>query len=176
MQPIEIAAYDDRWRTEFDELAGVLSASLRDAASRIEHVGSTSVPGLAAKPILDVDVVIADHARFPLVRTRLGELGYVHLGDLDVPGREAFGRSGAAVPKAEPPRHWMEHHLYVCVEGARELRRHIAFRDHLRANPSDADAYATLKRELARRFTDDREAYTDAKSEFVESILARIDV
>ena len=133
--------------------------------SAIEHVGSTAVPGLAAKPIIDIDVVLISAIDLPGVIARLAAVGYEHRGDLGVTGREAF----------RTPPNDLPHHLYVCPPGSPEYRRHICFRDHLRSHPTDANSYAKLKRELGRKFRDDREAYTKAKSMFVTEILRRVD-
>jgi GrpB-like predicted nucleotidyltransferase (UPF0157 family) len=120
------------------------------------------VPGLAAKPIIDLDVVIGSPDDLPAVIAELRPLGYRPQGDLGVPGREAFN-----YPPGRPP-----HHLYVCALGHRELARHLAFRDFLRAHPDTARTYATLKRSLASRFRNDRDAYTEAKTTFIEQVLA----
>ena len=105
----------------------------------------------------------------------LQELGYEHQGDLGLPGREAFRYSSPDVPRDGSGREWPTHHLYACLEGNRELRRHLAFRDHLRQHPEQADAYGRLKTELAQQFASDRRAYADAKTEFVLGVLDRID-
>ena len=160
--PVVIADYDPRWPGTFQQLRDRLAATLGPLAVAIEHVGSTAVPGLAAKPIIDLDVVIADRADLPAVIDRLRPLGYLHEGDLGVPGREAF-----TTPAGAPP-----HLLYVCVTGTPALERHLAFRDALRANPSLAGAYGDLKRTLAARLADDRAGYTEAKSAFIEQVLA----
>jgi GrpB-like predicted nucleotidyltransferase (UPF0157 family) len=139
-----------------------VAATLGPVAVAIEHIGSTAVPGLATKPIIDLDVVIANRADLPAVIQRLRPLGYHHGGDLGVPGREAF-----TSPAGAPP-----HHLYVCAVGTRTLDRHLAFRDALRADPAAADTYGDLKRTLATRLSHDRVAYTEAKSAFVERVLA----
>jgi GrpB-like predicted nucleotidyltransferase (UPF0157 family) len=120
------------------------------------------VPGLAAKPIIDLDVVIADHGDLPAVIQRLRPLGYQLEGDLGVPGREAF-----ATPAGAPP-----HHLYVCAVGTPALDRHLALRDALRGDSDLAAAYGDLKRALAARLTHDRKAYTEAKSAFIEQVFA----
>jgi GrpB-like predicted nucleotidyltransferase (UPF0157 family) len=117
---------------------------------------------VAAKPIIDIDVVIANRADLSTVIERLHPLGYQHEGDIGVPGREAF-----STPAGAPP-----HHLYVCAIGTPALDRHLAFRDALRADPGTADAYGDLKRTLAARLSHDRNAYTEAKSAFVERVLA----
>jgi GrpB-like predicted nucleotidyltransferase (UPF0157 family) len=110
-----------------------------------------------------MDVVVCSAADVPEAVARLAALGYVHLGDLGIPGREAFSQ-----PVGKP-----EHHLYACPLDGDELRRHRSFRDHLRSHPEDARAYEALKRAAAHRFGDDRAAYTHAKTGFVEAVLRR---
>lgn len=174
MRRIEIVAHDPAWSRTFDGLRAVISRTLGDLALAVEHVGSTSVPDLAAKPILDLDVVIASRDRLPHVIERLRALGYAHQGDLGLEGREAFRRDGEEVPRdGAGGRTWPVHNLYVCAQDNRELGRHLAFRNYLRAHPDEAAAYADLKRELARRHQGDIEAYSRAKTEFVENILQK---
>ena len=160
--PVVIVAYDRAWPARFDALRQGLEAALGDLALAIEHVGSTSVPGLAAKPIIDIDVVVRDAGDLTKAIARLEAAGYRHEGDLGIAGREAF----------RAPAGRDEHHLYALVQGADELRRHLAFRDRLCASAEDRRAYARLKRRLARTFRHDREAYADAKSTFVERVLS----
>ncbi|HEY6497445.1 MAG TPA: GrpB family protein, partial [Trebonia sp.] len=133
--PVEIVDYDPRWPQTFASLRDRIAAAVGPLARRIEHVGSTAVPGLPAKPVIDLDVVIATPAEVPEVIARLGTLGYRHEGDLGITGREAF-----AGPIGGPA-----HHLYVCAADGRELARHLALRDYLRTHPEQARAYAELK-------------------------------
>ena len=161
-QPVHIADYDPQWPVEFRRIRDQITAALGLLAQRIEHVGSTAVPGLAAKSIIDIDVVIATRSDLPAVTASLCPLGYQHEGDLGVAGREAF-----TTPPGAPP-----HHLYVCAAGNPALARHLAFRDFLRSHPGAARAYAELKRSLASQFRDDRTAYTEAKTAFIEQALA----
>jgi GrpB-like predicted nucleotidyltransferase (UPF0157 family) len=158
---ISIADYNPFWPEQFQALHMRIAASLGELAATIDHVGSTAVPGLAAKPIIDIDVLLRSADGLPLVIARLARLGYQHQGDLGIAGREAFRAPAGDLP----------HHLYVCMPDSGEYRRHILFRDHLRAHPQDARAYANLKRDLAEKFAADREAYTHAKTEFVEQIV-----
>ena len=159
--PVIIEDYDPRWPQRFEMLRSRIAAVLNELAISIEHVGSTAVPGLAAKPIIDMDVLLRSSTDLPVAIRKLAELGYEHRGDLGISGREAF-RANAAV---------VQHHLYVCPPGSLEYERHIAFRNHLRVHPEDANAYAVLKRELASKFGSDREGYNQAKSDFVQRIL-----
>lgn len=158
-----IEDYDPNWPQLFEMLRSRIAAVLKELALSIEHVGSTAVPGLAAKPVIDIDVLLKSSTDLPLVIARLAELGYEHRGDLGVSGREAFRARAEAV----------QHHLYVCPPESREYKRHIAFRNYLRTHAAEADDYALLKRKLAHQFGSDREGYNEAKNEFVQRILQR---
>jgi GrpB-like predicted nucleotidyltransferase (UPF0157 family) len=162
--PLVIEDYDPRWPDQFELLRARISSALGPLAATIEHVGSTAVPGLAAKPILDIDVLLTPDADLAAVIGKLASLGYEHRGDLGILGREAFRAPAGDFP----------HHLYICPSDSAEYTRHVAFRDHLLRQPEDADTYATLKRTLATKFTMDREAYNAAKSDFIAQILAAV--
>ena len=159
--PIVIADYDPEWPELFIELRSRIATVLGNLAAAIEHVGSTAVPGLAAKPVIDIDVLLPSGVGLSEAIERLALLGYGHRGDLGVAGREAFSQ-----PLGQPA-----HHLYVCLPGSIEYRRHIAFRDHLRAYPESAKLYGELKRSLAAEFRHDRERYNTGKTEFVNNLL-----
>ncbi len=170
---VEIVDYNPEWPLIFSELSSIIANKLGNLALTIEHVGSTSVPGLAAKPIIDLDVVLASNQQLPKVVCLLKELGYEHEGDKGIPGREAFARSATDVPRNGTGKIWLKHHLYVCPQDSTALKRHLAFRDYLRNNPSQASIYAKLKRQLAQHFRYDVDSYCEAKTEFVESILEK---
>ncbi|TLZ26447.1 MAG: GrpB family protein [Gammaproteobacteria bacterium] len=157
----KFAAYDRTWSTGFQELRRALLDLVDDVALSVEHVGSTAVPGLAAKPVIDVDVVVASDAEIPVVIARLAQLGYVHQGDLGIDRREAF----------ISPRHMFAHHLYACAHDCWALQNHSAVRDYLRAHPAAVTEYAALKRRLAAEFPEDAAAYTKGKAGFILSIL-----
>ena len=159
-EPIIIVDYDPHWSILFEQLRTPVANILADLALAIEHVGSTSVPGLAAKPIIDMDVVVATAAHIPKVIERLATLGYVYEGDKGIRGREAF------LWPPNTPRH----HLYVCPRESQPLQRHLLFRDYLLKHPDEAHFYACLKRELALKFASDREAYTNAKTAYIQTI------
>jgi GrpB-like predicted nucleotidyltransferase (UPF0157 family) len=158
--PVAVVDYDSAWPDRFAALGSRIRPLLEGICLRVEHVGSTAVSGLAAKPIIDLDVVVQQASVAEAIR-RLGTIGYDHEGDLGIPGREAF-----LSPAGEP-----RHHLYVLGEGSAELHRHIEFRDALRADSTLRDRYAALKRSLARQHQHDRAAYTDAKSAFITAVL-----
>jgi GrpB-like predicted nucleotidyltransferase (UPF0157 family) len=158
---IVVADYDPAWPRTFAFLRDRAWPLVAAFASSIEHVGSTSVPGLAAKPIIDMDVIA--HSRVDVMNAirALETLGYRHVGDLDIPGREVL-REPAGDPR---------HHLYVGAHDATPLIEHLCFRDYLRSHPSAATEYAALKRRLAVQY-DDVEDYAVAKTDFVRACLA----
>ena len=162
---VEVVPYDPSWTLRFEELQQVLLNILSGLEVRVEHVGSPSVPGLAAKPILDVDIVLQKPADFAEVKTLLERNGYHHAGDLGVSGREAF--------KYQDKPLFMRHHLYVQKADAAELQRHLALRDWLRSHPQDRDAYGQVKIAAAQEFPNDINAYIDAKSDIIFEIYTR---
>lgn len=173
--PVVIVDYDARWPDEFESLAAAYDGVLSKVQHRIEHMGSTSIPLCAAKSIIDIIIVIPSTEDFPATRDALARLGYAHVGDQEVPGREVFKRDAggelARLLDGEP----MRHHLYVCPEGGENLEKMLFFRDYLRTHPATRDRYAALKKELAVKYRNDRVGYTDAKTEFVESVLEAMD-
>lgn len=168
---VTIEAYQPVWTDQFGKLAEVLAAALDDGFLAIEHVGSTSVKDLCAKPILDIDIVVADAKALPGTIQKLSRLGYAHEGDLGIKGREAFKLENQSLLFLETGEVMMEHHLYVCPAESEELERHLVFRDFLRRNPAAATEYGKLKRKLAE-LAGTRKAYTDGKNEFIHFVLA----
>jgi GrpB-like predicted nucleotidyltransferase (UPF0157 family) len=156
-----VVDYDSTWPLTFAILQAPISDALRGVALSVEHVGSTSVPGLAAKPIIDIDAVIPSRAELPGVIEKLASLGYAHRGTLGIEDREAF----------ESPAHLPAHHLYACVQGSAALANHLAIRDHLRRNPAAVMAYGQLKKQLAAQFPTDINRYIAGKTDFLSRIL-----
>jgi GrpB-like predicted nucleotidyltransferase (UPF0157 family) len=159
--PLVVSDYDVDWPRLFEEIALPVREAVADLDAQVEHVGSTSVPGLAAKPIIDIDVVVASADDVPAAIERLRSRGYVYQGDKGIKGREAF-----LWPRGARP-----HHLYVVVRGSPPHLDHVEFRDYLRGHPAVASEYGALKTELAEQHGDDRLGYGDAKSHFVERVL-----
>jgi GrpB-like predicted nucleotidyltransferase (UPF0157 family) len=162
-EPIEVVDYDPAWPTEYQRLRARVVDALGALLRRVEHVGSTAVPGLAAKPVVDFYAIV-ESAMLPEAISRLDAIGYVHEGDLGIPGRAGF-----AWPSGE-----RRHHLYLCAPDHEGLEEVLRFRDHLRRNPLDADAYGELKKALANDHRNDREAYHRGKSAFIEGILGKV--
>ncbi|WP_337912556.1 GrpB family protein [Paenibacillus arenosi] len=168
---VVIEEYNEEWPKAFHIIESILSKKLNDLALRIEHVGSTSVPRLAAKPIIDVDVVIESMEHLPEVIKKLDELGYVHEGDLGIKNREAFARKDGYVPYSNEGMVKQEHHLYVCNRESEELKRHILFREILRKYPLLVTEYTNVKNQLSHTFRNNRTAYTEGKTEFITRIM-----
>jgi GrpB-like predicted nucleotidyltransferase (UPF0157 family) len=164
MRTITVVDYDPAWPAAFERLRASVWPVVEDIAVAIEHVGSTSVPGLAAKPVIDLDVVLRSGGDTPIAVARLATLGYVHLGDLGIDGREAFA------PPPGPP----DHHLYVCPPDSPALANHLALRDRLRAHPERAAEYGVLKKRLARAFAHDIDGYVAGKTAFVIGVLREV--
>ena len=170
---IEIVEYDEQWPEIFISLKQALEATLGDLMIGIEHVGSTSIKGLGAKAILDIDVIIEDYSYLPAVIEGLSRLGYFHQENWSFEGREAFGRNDMTVPWEGRRINWMEHHLYVCHKDSEELARHRAFRNYLRNNPKVVAEYEQLKKGLSQT-VEDRASYTLGKTDFINKILEKI--
>ncbi len=163
MPSISVVDYDPSWPEVFEQLRANVLNTLGSTAIAVEHVGSTSVPGLAAKPVVDMSIVVADDAGVAKAIELLATLGYKHLGNLGIDGREAF-----ANPSGLPP-----HHLYVCPRGSVGLRNHLAFRDCMQADPAAVQEYGRLKKRLAVQFPEDIDAYVDGKTGFIVGMLAK---
>jgi GrpB-like predicted nucleotidyltransferase (UPF0157 family) len=158
---VTVVDYDPSWPAQFEKLRSRIWQAAGDIAVSVEHVGSTAVPGLAAKPIIDVDVVVASMPDVGRVIARLAGLGYAHRGDLGIAGREAF-QSPPGLPT---------HHLYVCVRGSAALNNHLAVRDGLRGNSHTAAKYGALKKHLAERSPMDVDGYIAGKTDFLLGML-----
>ena len=165
---VVVQPYNDNWPQCFIDIRNEIQNALGDMALRIEHVGSTSVEGLSAKPIIDIDVVIKDRTVLPDIVSALQKTGYSHEGDLGIPGREAF--------KYEGKDHLRKHHLYVCAENSDELKRHIAFRDYLKSNPGAVIEYSRIKEEGAKLYPDNMDKYMEYKSPVIQKIYKRIGI
>ena len=158
-----VVEYDPAWPSLFESMRKRLQDLLIGSEALIEHVGSTAVPGLAAKPIVDIDVVVPSSADIPDAVRRLESAGFIHRGDLGISGREAFD-----VPPELP-----YHHLYVVAAGTKPHLDHVLLRDHLRTHPDDAERYGRRKLDVAHLITaESSQAYMEAKASIVEELLA----
>jgi GrpB-like predicted nucleotidyltransferase (UPF0157 family) len=163
---IEVVPYSAEWPAQFERVAADLGRVLHEVPSAsIEHVGSTSVPGLAAKPILDIDILV-EARDVPAAVAALVKAGYEHRGDLGVTGRDAF-----KAPDDEPRRH-----VYVCEIGTLNVRNHLAVRDVLRRRDDLRDEYAAVKLGLAANPQMDIDTYIAGKSQVLQKVLAESDI
>ena len=160
-EPVLVVPYDTAWPAVFERLRARLAPVLGELAAGIEHVGSTAVLGLEARPIVDIDVVLRRIEDLDEAAARLAPLGYERLGDLGIVGREAF-RAGGLGPR---------HHLCVCAAGTTVLQAHLTLRDALRRDPDLAAKYGALKRELAQLYRTDRDSYAEGKTAFITAVL-----
>ena len=151
-----VMPYHKKWQADFEKIKFELENAIGDLILGIEHVGSTSVQGMSAKPCIDIDVVIKDYSVFDIVVAKLADIGYIHEGDLGIKDREAF--------KYTNKPHLQTHHLYVCPQYSTELHRHITFRDYLRTHPEAANEYSKVKEKAAQLFPDDIDSYIEFKS------------
>jgi len=160
---VQVLPYDYKWREWFRKIRNQVWAQVSDLVLDIIHVGSTSIDGMGAKPIIDIDIIVSDMGDFDEIVSRLGRLGYYHQGDLDIRGREAFGLDY---------KHKYPHHLYLVAVDSTTYRNHILLKKHLTENPVAFRRYNNLKMSLAKSGKS-RERYWRSKTllilEFLES-------
>ena len=159
---VVVVPYDEAWKNAFEEIKTKIEAEIGALIIGLEHVGSTSVEGMSAKPCIDIDVIIKDYSVFGEIVRKLGAIGYIHEGDLGIKDREAF-------KYADKP-HLMLHHLYVCPQYSEELRHHITFRDFLRRTPEAVRKYSLVKEKAVALFPDEIEQYIAFKAPCIEEL------
>lgn len=157
-----VVPYDEAWKSAFEEIKKEIEDAIGDLIIGIEHVGSTSVEGLSAKPCIDIDVIIKDYGVFNTVVSKLEVIGYRHVGNQGIKEREVF--------KYSDKPHLQKHHLYVCPQQSEELYRHITFRDFLRSSPEAVRKYGATKETAAQLFPNDMEKYMEYKSPCIQEL------
>jgi GrpB-like predicted nucleotidyltransferase (UPF0157 family) len=164
--------YNPLWPQQFADLQNVLAAALAGRSVAFEHVGSTAVPGLAAKAIIDIDLVYDAADGFAAITAALAGLGYFHNGNQGIEGREVFKRKNSGHPVLDA----IPHHLYVCLHTCAELRRHLLFRNYLRQHALARNFYQQLKYAIAEEVGQDRKRYAAIKelkaTAFVDFVVA----
>lgn len=169
---ILIEEYNPNWIQYFKELKSEIDKALEGMNYRIEHVGSTSVPNLASKPIIDIDIIYKDAFEFEKIKSGLLKVGYYHNGDQGIPNRDVFKRSGKSINQILDG---LAHHLYVCHIYSKALNRHILFRNHLKKNNLARQEYQTMKYELAEKADQNKKVYAELKelnvNEFIDKII-----
>ena len=171
MKEIIIEDHSPEWAMTFQKLKSIYLQHLGDLIRDIQHIGSTSVPGLAAKPVIDIDLIIEDRSFFESIKTILVKLSYEYVGDLGIKDREAFKRTSSGTPRDGSMREWPAHNLYVCINGSIALRNHLALRDFLREDPEKAGEYGKLKKRLVADNPFDIDVYIKNKTPFILEIL-----
>lgn len=163
----EVLEYDPQWAVQFQTIKSQLETALEGTPYvSIDHVGSTSVPGLAAKPIIDIDIILKQEQLPGLIEALTTKGGYIYRGELGLPDRHMFKTADIAdnVPKR---------HLFACIEGSQPARNHFAVRDLCRRDPEVRERYQALKLELSKRDFLDMDDYTEAKSELLSWMLSK---
>ncbi len=157
------------WVEDFNNLRGVIHEALEGLQISIEHVGSTAVPGLAAKPIIDIDIALDPAVKFDEIKIRLEKIGYRYNGNQGITDREVFKRNSTIMPHKVLDK--IGHHLYVCPAHSEELQKHLLFRNYLLANKKAREEYQSLKYELAKEAGDDRKLYAQLKETKATKII-----
>ena len=160
-----VLPYDPNWKTEFERIRDYLLEQIGDLVLEIKHVGSTSVPGLCAKPIIDIVAVMDSYDVFPEIIARLEKVGFEHRGDQGIKEREVFKRL--------IPDDFMDYHFYVYPKDSEENRHQTIFRNALLNNKDIADEYGKLKMRLIDEVNGDRVRYTDSKTDFIEGVISK---
>jgi GrpB-like predicted nucleotidyltransferase (UPF0157 family) len=164
MRRIEIVDYDAAWPANFEREAAALTGVFGELLLSLHHIGSTSIPGMRSKPIIDIMPVVDDIEAVDPLTPAMSELGYEGLGENGISGRRYFRKGGDEA---------RSHHVHVYEPGNPEVARHLDFRDYVRAHAEAADTYARLKERLAQEFTTDITAYSEGKSAFIEEMIAK---
>lgn len=163
LRVVEVVPYDPDWRQRFETEAAAVRAALGDALLGVEHIGSTSVPGLPAKPIIDMMPLVRDVREVDRRISAMAAAGYTPRGEFGLPGRRYFVKG---------PAHARLVHCHIYAADDPEVERHLAFRDYLRTHPAERDAYAQLKMQLAQAHPTDIVAYMDGKNGLIKQLEA----
>ena len=163
-KPVILHPYDTEWPSRFEAEAIAVREGLGGVLTALHHIGSTSVPGLRAKPVIDMLGEVEDLGSMDALQHGMEAAGYEWWGEYGIAGRRLC-------VKPDPGSLLARVHLHVFATDSPEIRRHLAFRDALRRSSELAAAYESLKIELAARFPDDRDRYTDGKASFIESVI-----
>ena len=162
MRTIEVVEYNPLWPKRFESERDLLHRTLRDVAVEIHHIGSTAVPGLAAKPIIDILIEVTDLSALDSLDGEMEAIGYEPKGEFGIPGRRYFRKGGDE----------RTHHIHAFAQGDFNVTRHVAFRDYLRANPDVAREYGELKKRVALECQNDIDRYCDGKDAYINRVEA----
>lgn len=169
-----IERYTPNWIKDFADIKREIENVLNGLNYTIEHVGSTSVPNLDSKPIIDIDIIYSNKSEFGKIKSGLEEIGYYHNGNQGIEDRDVFKRNGKRISKILDT---VKHHLYVCPINSKALERHLLSRDFLRKNDWARLEYQQMKYKLAEKANQDRKKYAELKelnvNDFIDSIIEK---
>jgi GrpB-like predicted nucleotidyltransferase (UPF0157 family) len=159
---VEVLPHDPRWRDAFEAEAKHVAAALGENVVAVHHVGSTAIPNIYAKPVIDLLVEVGDIAEVDGRSSAMESLGYEVMGEYGIPGRRYFRKDNQEGIRT--------HHVHAFESGSAEATRHLAFRDYMMAHPEDAQRYSELKRKLAEEHPQSMDAYMDGKDDFIKEM------
>ena len=166
-----IVEYNKNWKKQFIQIKNILDNNLSKIVT-IEHVGSTAIIGMCAKPIIDIDIIIENINDFEKTKNKLELIGYFHEGDLGIIGRESFKRNNIIINDILDK---IKHHLYICTKDNEELKRHILFRDYLNKYSNKKMEYYDIKKAIIEKYgNEDREKYVTIKENDYKSFFEKI--
>ena len=165
MRKVEVVPYDSRWRQDFEAESQRISEVLVGNIVAVHHIGSTSIPGIYAKPVIDVMAEVEEITRVDEQSPALVSLGYEAMGEYGIPGRRYF--------RKETPEGIRTHHLHIFEADSVQVKRHLLFRDYMIAHSDDANRYSDLKRQLAAAYPTDIDGYMDGKDGFIKAMDQR---
>lgn len=165
MRKVEVVPHDPRWRDAYEAEAKHVATALGETVVAVHHVGSTAIPDIHAKPVIDLLVEVADLTEVDGRSSAMESLGYQVMGEYGISGRRYFRKDSREGTRT--------HHVHAFQAGSDEVARHLAFRDYLIAHPGDAQRYGALKRELAEKHPQSTDAYMDGKHGFIQEMDRR---
>ena len=165
MRKVEVVPHDPRWRDAFEAEAKHVAAALGENVVAVHHVGSTAIPNIHAKPIVDLLVEVREIAEVDGRSSAMESLGYEVMGEYGIPGRRYFRKDNREGIRT--------HHIHAFEAGSEEAERHLAFRDYMIAHPAEAQRYSDLKRSLAEEHPQSPDGYMDGKDGFIKEMNRR---
>ena len=162
MRRVEVVPYNPKWREEFEVEARRVADALSQTIVAVHHIGSTAIPGIYAKPIIDLLVEVMDIVTVDNHGAAMTSQGYEVMGEFGISGRRYFRKNS--------PLGVRTHHVHTFAVGSEQIERHLAFRDYMIAHPEDAQRYSELKRRLAREYPTNIDGYMDGKDGFIREI------
>lgn len=165
---VHVVLNDPRWPQLFEAESGKIEAALAPNVAAVHHIGSTSIPGIYAKPVIDILVAVNSIASVDEDSSKMESLGYEAMGEFGIPGRRYF--------RKDDPGGVRTHQIHVFESGSAQIERHLAFRDYMIAHPDEARAYSDLKQSLVAKYPESADDYMDGKDEFIKEIDRRASV